>query len=144
MELLRVQLLRGIFQTRIILSFDIELLHNISGREFREPLQSYDGYWLDLLEALVRFWRTLISCFDFNERLIVVWRVAGHRHYEAGSVVGFDKIRGEDRDARLRQRVDDFLPYQIWSWDLFLDFDNVVLVIQCVYRIFAYDPRVTV
>src|SRR3989442_3994430 len=77
MELLRVQLLRGIFQTRIILSLDIELLHNISGRELREPLQSYDGYWLDLLEALVRFWRTLVSCFDFNEGLIVVGSVAG-------------------------------------------------------------------
>src|SRR5207245_11795019 len=104
--------------------------HNISGREFRVPLQSYDGYWLDLLEALVRFWRTLVACFDFNKGLIVVGSVAGHRHYYARPVVGFDKTGGEDRHARLRQPVDDCLSWDIWSCRLFVEFDIDVLVVQ--------------
>src|SRR5216117_1403063 len=45
--LLRVQIFRGLRESRIFLFADLEFLHHVCRGEFRETIQPYDGNWLD-------------------------------------------------------------------------------------------------
>src|SRR5437867_8701119 len=144
MELFRVKLLRRMFEMRIILVFDRELLDQILGWKIGESLQPDYRYGMGCLQKRSRRRRVSISRLEINQGLIVVRSVPWNRHDDTRAIIWFHEASREDWDRVAGDRVPDGLPQQLVCLDLAFYGNFVILVLKLLHRLSADDPQLFV
>ncbi len=144
MELFRVQLLSCMFEVRIVLVFDPELLDQILRWKIREPLQPDYRYGIGCLQNHSRLRRVSVPRLEIDQGLIVVRSVTWNGHDNACAIVCLYEASREDVDLVTCHRVSNGLPQQLGCLDLAFYGDFVILVLKLLRRFPTDDPRLFV
>src|SRR5437660_2994635 len=144
MELFRVQLLSRMFELRIVLVFDPELLDQIRGWKLGEAFQSNDRDWSCCLQNRSRLRGISVPLLEIGKGLIVVWSVTWNGHDNTSAIIRFYEASREDRDLVARDRIPDGLPHQLTCRHIAFYNDFLILVLKLLHRLPTDHPQLFV
>src|SRR5207249_4714607 len=144
MELFGVQLLSRMFEMRIVLVLDPELLDQICGWKIGEAFQFDNRYWIGYLQSWSRLCGIRVPRLEIGKGLIVVRSVTRNGHDNTSAIIRFYEASGEDRDFVARDRVPDGLPQQLGCLDLAFYSDLTVLMLKLLHSLPTDDPQLFV